>query len=174
MALPGGGSVPTDYLYNGDGLRVRKVDSFYSPTDYTYDVNRALPEVLEDNGYIYVYGHGLLAQVARAGGAEAYPHADGLGSVRVVTDAAGAVQARYDRYDAFGTPTLQAGTPTGDRRFGGQQLDAESGNSSLRARSDDPAAGRCPQPDPLGRAAGTRWHALCYPTSQQPPGRVAR
>ena len=53
-----------------------------------------------------------------------YYHYDGTGHVRAITDSTGAVVERYD-YDAFGTlrntPTVLAN----DRRFTGEQHDAE-------------------------------------------------
>ncbi len=53
-----------------------------------------------------------------------YYHYDGTGHARAITDSTGAVVERYD-YDAFGT---LRNTPTGlanDRRFTGEQHDAE-------------------------------------------------
>jgi len=67
-------------------------------------------------------------------------HTDRLGSVRAITDAAGAVTATY-RTDEFGIPTATTGTSTQPFAFTGEPRDA-SGLSYLRARSYDPSLGR--------------------------------
>lgn len=77
-----------------------------------------------------------------------YYHYDGTGHVRAITDSTGAVVERYD-YDAFGA---LRNTPTGlsnDRRFTGEQHDAETAYTYLRARYYDPALGRFISKDPF-------------------------
>jgi uncharacterized protein RhaS with RHS repeats len=53
-----------------------------------------------------------------------YFHTDAVGSVRMTTDANGQVLQRYD-YTPFGEPWPSQPTPE-TRRFGGQELDAET------------------------------------------------
>ena len=78
---------------------------------------------------------------------------DHLGSVRLVTDAAGAVANRYD-YDAFGnleaTSYETVANPFG---FTARERDAESGLMFYRARYYDPKIGRFISQDPIGCAA---------------------
>jgi RHS repeat-associated protein len=152
------GPVAASYAYNGDGLRVSRTVSGVT-TRYTWDV-LGLPKVLAD-GNEYVWGAGLVAQVTGAGTAT-YVHVDGLGSVRVVTDAMGTV-AGTKQYDAFGAARGTTGVtlPFG---YTGEQEDAESGLVYLRARYMDPASGRFLTNDPfLGRLAAPRsLHAYSY------------
>jgi RHS repeat-associated protein len=82
--------------------------------------------------YIYLGGT-LLASLTLTTGTPVltYYHTDVLGSVRAITDAAGAPVTRHD-YFAFGE---SASPMTGDpRRFLGQELDAETGFDHLGAR----------------------------------------
>ena len=93
------------------------------------------------NWTYYAYGKSLIARTDTSGAARYY-HYDGSGNVRAITDAAGAVVERYD-YDAFGTlRNTPPGGITNDRRFSGEQWDAESGYTFLRARYYDQALGR--------------------------------
>jgi RHS repeat-associated protein len=77
-------------------------------------------------------------------------HTDHLGSIRLVTDAAGAVANRYD-YDAFGgweaTSYETVANPFG---FTARERDAESGLMFYRARYYDPKIGRFISQDPIG------------------------
>ena len=138
-----GGPVTASYAYNGDGLRVSKTVGG-TTTNYAWDV-LGLPMVLSD-GTEYVWGHGLISQITGAGAAT-YAHADGLGSIRVLTDGSGTVVGTQ-QYDAFGAGRGQSGAqlPFG---YTGEQVDAESGLVYLRARYMDPATGRFLTVDPF-------------------------
>jgi RHS repeat-associated protein len=83
----------------------------------------------------------------RAGETSYYLH-DGQGSVRALTDPAGAVTDRYT-YAAFGELVEQEGATENPYRYTAQQYDEEAGLYSLRARYYDPAAGRFLSRDPL-------------------------
>jgi hypothetical protein len=48
--------------YNGDGLR-DSITMSSSTTYCTWDVNRSIPRVVDDETYQYVYGLGRIAQV---------------------------------------------------------------------------------------------------------------
>ena len=80
-------------------------------------------------------------------------HADHLGSVRFLTDAAGTIVNAYD-YDSYGRPQL--GIITIDQPFAytGREWDEASELYHYRARAYDPGTGRFLQEDPLGFAAG--------------------
>ena len=143
----------TDYTYNGDWVRTKKTTGS-TITEYYQDVAGDLPRVAADktgtvwNYYVYGSGNSLVGKVGSDNVARYYHH-DGTGHVRAITDSTGTVVERYD-YDAFGA---LRNTPTGvanDRRFTGEQYDAETAYTFLRARYYDPALGRFISKDPLG------------------------
>jgi len=78
----------TQYVYDGDGRRVRQRDSGGGETLYVYDAAGQLAADYATSPPAGVSGTRYLT-------------ADHLGSTRVVTDSAGAVAARYD-YQPFG------------------------------------------------------------------------
>ncbi len=131
-------------------MRTRKTTGS-TVTEYFQDVAGGLPRVAADKTdtvwNYYVYGNGLIGKVGSDNVARYY-HYDGTGHVRAITDSTGAVVERYD-YDAFGT---LRNTPIGlsnDRRFTGEQFDAETAYTFLRARYYDPALGRFISKDPF-------------------------
>jgi len=121
-------------------------------TAYVQDVQAGLPVVLaETTGgqtSLYVYGNDLLARVDAAG-TPAFYHADGLGSVRGLSDLAGARTDAYT-YDAFGALRSQTGGAGQPFTFAGEQADGELGLVFLRARYYDPAVGRFLGKDAVG------------------------
>jgi len=84
----------------------------------------------------YTLGGRVIAQAT--GGVKRWVHSDHLGSVRLVTSAAGTVVNRY-RYSAFGAQTTVAAGAFNDRGFGGQVTDPEAGLVYMNARYYDPA-----------------------------------
>jgi RHS repeat-associated protein len=139
------GGVASSYTYDGDGKRATRTTGG-ATTTYTYDVNRSLPVVLDDGSRKYVWGLGLVYSV-QGTNVEVY-HADGLGSVRAVTDVNGDVTQTYTR-DEFGVPTSTQGTSNQPFGFTGEQRDPESGFMYLRARMYEPGIGRFLQRDAL-------------------------
>jgi RHS repeat-associated protein len=149
------------YWYNGDGLRVRKMDKQAGggATDhyYTWDPSAgsgqapdsALPVVLQETAAgqttYYVYGLDLLYSIQ--GSTPTYYLTDGLGSTTELADNNGDVVATYE-YDVFGAFRSQSGSSANPWLFTGQQRDAESGFYYLRARYYDPAVGRFLSRDP--------------------------
>ena len=87
------------------------------------------------------------------GGQSYFYHTDHLGSIRLVTDAAGAVVNSYD-YDAYGNFEAISETVVSPYAYTGREYDGESGLHYYRARYYDPQTGRFLQEDPLGFAAG--------------------
>jgi RHS repeat-associated protein len=79
---------------------------------------------------------------------------DHLGTVRDITNAAGAVVDHLD-YDSFGNVVAETNPSAGDRfRFTGQQYEAVTGLYSTLERFYSPQMGRFLTQDPLGIAAG--------------------
>jgi len=60
------------------GSRYKPTTSTNSSVGYLYDVNKALPDVLADGTYTYVYGVGLTYAVDGSGNLEVY-HTDAFG-----------------------------------------------------------------------------------------------
>lgn len=95
-------------------------------------------------------------------------HQDVRQSVRLITDAAGAVVETYD-YDEYGVQTIKdnAGQPINASRVGniltftGREWDAETGLYYFRARHYDPVHGAFLQRDPLGARDAFCLYAYC-------------
>ncbi|MBX2999575.1 MAG: RHS repeat protein [Caldilineaceae bacterium] len=94
----------------------------------------------------YTRGDDLIG-VAQGGASYIY-HADGLNSVRLLTDSSGAVVNSYS-YDAFGNLLAAVGTVPNVYGFAGEQLDPNLGFYYLRARYMDPRVGRFTSIDPI-------------------------
>jgi YD repeat-containing protein len=95
-------SSASSYQYDGDGKRTAKSING-TTTSYVYDVG-GLPTLLDDGTRKYIWGaSGLAYTVDKSTAAVQVYHADGLGSVRAITDSAGSVVQTY-RTDEFGIP----------------------------------------------------------------------
>jgi RHS repeat-associated protein len=116
-------------------------------TNYTWDANRPVPQVLQDGTNTYVYGLGLISSTDGSG-VQTYYDADGLGSTSDLTNSS-ATQTDGYTYDAFGAATHSPGSSTQPFQFTGQQTDADSGLQYLRARYYDPSTGRLLGRDPF-------------------------
>lgn len=141
-----GGTVIT-HAYDADGNRVRtEVTPPNGPPsviEYLIDPTGELSHVVaETDGTsltaFYVRGDDLLA-VIRSTGSRFY-HADGLGSIRTLTDEAGNVTDRYS-FSAFGELLAHTGSDPNAYLFVGEPLDPNSGFYYLRARWMDPSTG---------------------------------
>lgn len=143
------GTEVIQFTYDGDGNRLSKVVNGL-PTNYTTDLVSSLPRVLmtseEGQDVAYTYGHGLNS-VEETNDWHFY-HADGLGSVRQLSDAVGNIAGSYD-YDVFGSIRGQMGTSVNIFGFTGEQFDSETGLIFLRARYYDPRIGIFLSRDPV-------------------------
>ena len=93
--------------------------------------------------------------------APSYYHVDAIGSVRAITDQSGTTVIRHD-YFPFGEDTQPL---TGDpMRFGGTELDSESGLNYMGARNYRNTWGRFLSPDPVGGTLTNpqRWNGYAY------------
>ena len=77
-------------MYDGDGKRTSMTVGT-TTTSYIYDVSGGLPVLLTDANRKYVWGVGLAYETDLTGNVQAVSHADGLGSVRALTDGTGAL-----------------------------------------------------------------------------------
>jgi RHS repeat-associated protein len=140
-----------EQTYDVDGNRVRtKVTPPAAPpsiTDYLVDTSGALSHVVVESDGVtgephtyYVRGGDELLAVLRPGSAR-FVHADGLGSIRKLSDESGVVTDAYE-YTAFGEPVAHLGSDPQPYQFAGEAYDANIGFSYNRARWLDPKVGR--------------------------------
>ncbi|MES1243089.1 MAG: RHS repeat-associated core domain-containing protein [Acidobacteriota bacterium] len=153
------GTVVTN-TYDADGVRTRtetrKPDGTTAVVDYLVDTSGPLSRVIAESAggaltAYYLQGEDLLAVLRpeAQGWTSRFYHADGLGSIRALTDETGLVTDRYS-FTAFGELTLHTGEDESAYLFGGEELDPSSGFYYLRARWMDPGAGRFASADPFG------------------------
>jgi RHS repeat-associated protein len=139
----------TTYAYNGYGDRYSQQVDNGAPTFYTLDYNTDLTQVLAatTNNQTTTYLTGIGEQSPNS--AWSYYSTDGLGSVRQMTDAAGAVTYKAS-YEPYGTPFDQWPGPQAASTFGytGESTDANS-LVYLRARYYDPRLGTFLSKDPF-------------------------
>ena len=144
VALPGGSGV--SYTSDGDGLRqTRTVGA--STDEFVWNVNAGLPLLLDDGEHRYVYGPTStpIAQYDASDEVE-YLLADLLGSVRVVTDAVGAIVGSAS-FGVYGAVEATSGVVSAFG-FTGAWTDESTGLVYLRARDYDPTTGQFLQVDP--------------------------
>ncbi|HET9347339.1 MAG TPA: RHS repeat-associated core domain-containing protein [Candidatus Limnocylindrales bacterium] len=128
------GGTTTTYTLDGDGRRVAATTGG-TTTPYLWDRVGTMANIVSDGSATYLRVDGsLLAQASAA--SAVYPLTDALGSVRTITDPAGAVVGTAS-YDPFGTTTGQTGA-TSPFGFTGELRDPAG--IYLRARTYDPAA----------------------------------
>jgi RHS repeat-associated protein len=150
-------SITTTFTYNGGGLR-DALTTGGNTTTFTWDVNRSIPQVLDDEDLRYVYGIGRIAQV---GASTHYYLSDGLGSTLALTDEDGDVANDYD-YDVFGGLRDSSGSQDNAFTFAGEQVDGSTGLQYLRARYYDPNTGRFISPDPSGWDSSLGGHRFAF------------
>jgi RHS repeat-associated protein len=89
--------------------------------------------------------------------ATSYFHADGLGSITSLSNAAGSIANTY-AYDSYGNLTASTGSLVNSFRYTGRESDQETGLYYYRARYYDPNAGRFLGEDPLGSGGGINFY----------------
>jgi RHS repeat-associated protein len=124
---------------------------------YVYDNEDIAMEVLSDDSgeskSIFTHGPGIDEPLAmERDGAFYYYHADGLGSIAVITSATPALVQKYG-YDSFGMVTPETGFRN-SYTYTGREWDKETGLYYYRARYYDPMEGRFISKDPIGFAGG--------------------
>jgi RHS repeat-associated protein len=127
-------------------------------SNYLWDRTTALPLLVDDGANAYLHGAGPMAQIDGSG-ARYELMADGLGSIRALTDGSGA-PAGTANYGVFGDIRAQTGVTS---RFGftGEYYAQETGLWHLRARDLNPTLGRFLSADPVQpNAPGTQGYNL--------------
>ncbi len=149
-AITPSGTTKIIYAYDADGNRVDTTVNGVE-TRSLVDIAPSVPQVLEQyrpDGTVvtsYVYGNAPISQ--QSGGTTSIYHADGIGSVRLLTSASGAVTDTFT-YDAFGVLLARTGTTVSGHMFAGESFDTATGLLDLRARAYDPALGQFLSMDP--------------------------
>lgn len=174
------GTASFDYDYENRLTKVtRVVDSVTTVVDYEYDVfgrrvgrtvtvggvqtvdmeyiydNEDIIAVYEDGNLekVFIHGPGIDEPLAVKSGSDTYYyHADGLGSVMVVTDSGGAPVGSSFGYDSFGN--LVKGSLDETYSYTGREWDKDAGLYYYRARFYDPLIGKFISKDPIGFAGG--------------------
>jgi RHS repeat-associated protein len=155
-----------EHAYDADGNRVQtKVTPATGPptvTNYLLDTSARLSQVVaETDGAgtlqaAYIRGSDLLA-VMRPDGAggfsERFYHADGLGSIRRLTDETGNITDGYT-YTAFGEVVGHTGSDPQPYAFAGEPYDPTGALQYHRARWMDARTGRFLGMDPLDPMVG--------------------
>lgn len=152
----GDGTIVT-HAYDADGNRVRTdVTPSTGPppfsTRFLVDPSGALSHVALETDpsgaprAFYLRADDLLAVIRPSG--TRFFHADGLGSIRALTDEAGIVTDQY-AYSAFGELLSHTGSDPNPYQFAGEPLDPNSGFYYNRARWLDTRVGRFISSDPL-------------------------
>ncbi len=179
------------YSYSYD-LLGRRLSRTYSTSTvyYVYDGPHIIAEYSSTGSLIrkYIYGPGMdrpVAMIKVASGVESwyYYYTDALGSVRLLTNASGAVVEGYT-YDPYGRPRVMRGTYgagsdgnwlTEDTTtyttssllignpimFTGRWWDSTTGLYYYRFRDYSPTLGRFLQPDPIGYADSMNLYQYC-------------
>ncbi|MBZ5566193.1 MAG: FG-GAP-like repeat-containing protein [Acidobacteriia bacterium] len=120
------------YAYDDEGERLVK----RTPASTTYYFSPLIE--MDGNGELITYVDAGGMRIARRMGQDvAFYHTDHLGSVRVMTDAAGRVLNRYD-FGAYGEVVTRTQRVPSDYGFGGAIADDESALTYLGARYYDP------------------------------------
>ena len=153
ISYPGGAS--NSFAYNGDDLRMQKVDSA-GTANYLCDGTSPASAVLTDSSAVYTPG---LSE--RRGSTSKFYHGDNLGSTRGITNSSQTVTDTL-LFDAFGNTISRTGTtptPFGFVGKGQYQTDNDSGLQLLGHRYYDASVGRFISSDPA--KAGDNWYAYC-------------
>ena len=138
------------YKYDAFNRRVSKTVNS-TTIYYVYDGDDIIEE-RSSTGALnadWVHGDNIDEPLTMKRGANTYYYfADGLGSIRQLTNAAGAVQEAYT-YNSYGLLAAAPGI-VNPFTYTGREYDSESGNYYYRARTYSPVLGRFLQRDPIG------------------------
>jgi len=147
---------PESYVYNGYGMRVRKMPDGGTPTDFLLDGKEIAEEITGENVTSYV-GPGLISSIS--GSTRLQYHADGIGSTRAMTNNyADVTQAEI--YDAYGNRRTTSGTSPTFGFVGRYRYYTDSvGLQYLKHRYYGSMVGRFLSRDPIGYADGPNLYA---------------
>ncbi|KJR44860.1 YD repeat protein [Desulfosporosinus sp. I2] len=148
-AIKSGSRVTSEFTYNGEDLRVKKVvkksTNNYAPEETNYLYNRQYVILETDGGsnvkVRYLLGINYLGRVDGSNKLSYFLY-NGHGDVIQTIAENGTVENQYD-YDIFGNPTLTIEPQYSSAiRYAGEFYDSESGLYYLRARYYNPMTAR--------------------------------
>jgi RHS repeat-associated protein len=171
VTLPGSGGT-VSFKYDPFGRRIYKSTSSATSV-YAYDGDNLIEETNSTGTVVARYSQTQnidepLAMLRSA--ATSYFHADGLGSVTSLSNAAGSIANTYT-YDSFGKLTASTGSLVNPFQYTARESDTETGLYYYRARYYDSAAGRFINEDPIGFTGGSNFYryVLNAPFNWQDP-----
>src|ERR1700676_1896324 len=150
VPLPGSGGTVT-FKYDPFGRRIYKSFSAGATSIYAYDGDNLIEETNSTGAVVARYSQTQnidepLAMLRSA--ATSYFHADGLGSVTSLSNAAGSIANTYT-YDSFGKLTASTGSLVNPFQYTARESDTETGLYYYRARYYDSSTGRFLSEDPI-------------------------
>jgi RHS repeat-associated protein len=154
VALPGT-SGTVNFRYDPFGRRIQKSTSSVTSA-YLYNGVSLIEETNSSGAVVasYTQTEPIDEPLAiQRSGAIGYIHSDGLGSVTLLSTAAGAATNTYS-YDSFGKSVASSGSAVNPFQYTARELDPETGLYYYRARYYDPSTGRFMSEDPVRFAAG--------------------
>jgi RHS repeat-associated protein len=172
VTLPGtGGTV--SFKYDPFGRRIYKSSSSATSV-YAYDGDNLVEETNSAGGVVARYEQTQnidepLAMLRSS--TTSYFHADGLGSITSLSNAAGSIANTYT-YDSFGKLTASTGSLVNPFQYTARESDSETGLYYYRARYYDSSAGRFFAEDPLkffGGDINLYRYVWNHPTSLRDP-----
>jgi RHS repeat-associated protein len=151
--------VAVSFKYDPFGRRIYKSSSSGTSV-YAYDGDNLIEETSSTGGVVARYEQTQnidepLAMLRSS--ATSYFHADGLGSITSLSNAAGSIANTYT-YDSYGNLTASTGSLVNSFRYTGRESDAETGLYYYRARYYDPSAGRFLSEDPARFSEATNFY----------------
>jgi len=158
VTLPGSGGT-VSFKYDPFGRRIYKSSSS-GTSIYAYDGSNLIEETNGTGAVVARYTQTQnidepLAMLRSA--ATSYYHADGLGSVTSLSNAAGTLAQTY-AYDSFGKQTSSSGSLTNPFRYAARESDTETGLYYYRARYYDPSVGKFLSEDPVEFDGGINFY----------------
>ncbi len=162
VALPGGNTIK--YVHDPLGRRIAKQVNSVTTEKYLWDGLTQLLAVYNGSNNLlmrFEYADARMPFKMVKGGSAYYLTYDQVGSLRVVTDASGAVVKRID-YDSFGN-IINDSAPSFEVPFGfaGGLHDRDTGLVRFGFRDYDPEVGRWTAKDPIGFDGGD-WDLYAY------------